>query len=128
MSFKRIMVLGIIIWLLILVVKYFFLDVTGISSTWQSWVYYLLVIFLAASVSRRLGVINILEAFFVGLVWLVVILLLDSFIAQRFMESGIFRTGHYWWSYLAILLSVFFLHKKRHVQIRKEQHAHHGHH
>lgn len=128
MNFNKIIIYGILLWLLALADKYVFFEVLGFISAWQAWVYYILLIIFARVICRRLGVINFIEAIFTALVWFLMILLLDSLIAKSFMPAWVFRSEHYWWSYVAILIAVFFLHKKRHIQVRKLLHEkHHGH-
>jgi hypothetical protein len=128
MNFKRVLILGILAWLLLLGTKFVFLKALGFGSAWQVWAYYILILLIMRVLSRALGVLNFLEAQFVGLLWVVLILFLDSVFAKRFLSIEIFRGAHYWWSYFAVFAGVFFMHKKRHIHIRKEQAAHHGHH
>ena len=125
MNIGKIAILGIILWVFLLLEKYLFFQILGFSSAWQPWVYYILIIISVRIISRRIGVINFLEAIFIALIWLLMILLLDSFIGKRFLSEEIFRFNHYWWAYFTVFWAVFFLHKKRHIQIRKEQAAHH---
>jgi len=127
MNIGRIAILGIILWVFLLLEKYLFFESLGFSAAWQAWVYYILIIILVRIISRRMGVINFLEAIFIALIWLLMVLLLDSFISKRFLSEQIFRTNHYWWAYFTVFWSVFFLHKKRHIHIRKEQAAQHHH-
>ena len=123
MNVGRITLLGIALWVFLLLEKYLFFQVLGFTAAWSLWVYYILIIIFARVISRRLGVVNFLEAVFVSLIWLLMVLLLDSFVAKRFFSGEIFRSGNYWWAYFAVFWSVFFLHKKRHIQVRKEQAA-----
>lgn len=127
MSFGKILGLGILFWLLLLGEKFLFLEIFQLSAAWQPYVYYILIVIFSRIISRRLGVINFVEAVFASLVWLLMILILDSFIAKSFMSPKIFTSSNYWWSYLAIFLAVFFLHKKRHIQVRKDLQAKHHH-
>ena len=127
MSVGKITILGIVFWLSLLLLKYGLLQNLGLDSTWEIWVYYILIIIFARVISRRVGVINFLEAIFVSLVWMLIILLLDTFIAKKLLDPQIFTLKHYWFSFLALFVGVFFLHKKRHIQIRKEQAAAHHH-
>ena len=125
MNFKRVLILGLVAWLLLLGGKILFLQYFGLASTWQVWAYYILILLLMRVLSRALGVLNFLEAQFVGILWALLILLLDSVVAKRFLSDEIFRGAHYWWSYFAVFAGVFFMHKKRHIHIRKEQASHH---
>lgn len=130
MHFGKVLVLGFILWPLVLADRYVFFELLGASAAWQAWIYYILLIIFARVISRRLGVINFVEAIFSALIWLLMILLLDSFIVKslNLLPDEVFRSEHYWWSYVAILVAVFFLHKKRHIQVRKLLHEkHHGH-
>ncbi len=128
MHFGKVTILGLLLWLLVLADKYVFFELLGFTAAWQSWIYYILLIIFARIISRRLGVINFLEAIFSALVWLLTILVLDSLLAKAVLSAAAFSSPHYWWSYAAILIAVFFLHKKRHIQVRKLLHEkHHGH-
>lgn len=127
MDFWKITFLGFLLWAFLLLEKYLFFEVWGFSAAWQSWLYYILMILFVRVLARRFGVINFLEAIFIDLVWLLIILMLDSFIAKRFLGQEVFRTGNYWGSYLAVFVAMFFLHKKRHIQVRKLlKHSHYG--
>jgi|SRR3989344_1619370 len=128
MHFGKVTILGLLLWLLVLADKYIFFEILAFTAAWQAWIYYILLVIFARVISRRLGVINFLEAIFAALIWLLMILVLDSLIAKPLMSADVFRSSNYWWSYLAILIAVFFLHKKRHIQVRKLLHEkHHGH-
>lgn len=124
MHFGKLLFLGFLFWLIVLAEKYIFFAVLGFSAAWQLFVYYLLLIIFSRIFARRFGVINFLEAIFTALVWLLIILFLDYLFAKSLISTAIFRTANYWWSYLAIFVSVFFLHKKRHIHVRKELRAH----
>ncbi len=123
-SFGSIIKYGLIMWVGMLFLKFVFLSWLGIFS-WRAWVYFILILLLSRKVSRQFGVINILEAGFIGIIWAVIILFLDSLFGKRFIDPQVFASSGYWWSYLAMFVSVFFLHNKRHIQIRKEQHSQH---
>lgn len=118
MHFGKITIFGIILWVFLIAEKYLFFEILAFSAVWQAWVYYILIFIFVRIISRRLGVINFLEAIFVSLVWLLIVLILDSFIAKQFLSEEIFQSSNYWWTYLSIFIAVFFLHKKRHIYIR----------
>ncbi|MBI3232268.1 MAG: hypothetical protein HYZ51_04280 [Candidatus Doudnabacteria bacterium] len=126
MRLGRIVILGILLWLFLLAEKYVFFELLGFAAPWQAWTYFLLIIIFVRIISGPLGVINFLEAIFAALVWLLLVVILDSAVAKRFLNPQIFQTSLYWYGFLAVLLSVFFLHRKRHIHIRKQLSA--GHH
>lgn len=131
MNFSKIVIFGFLLWGFLLLEKYLFLGQGSFTSAWQEWSYYLLLIVACRMLSRRFGAINFIEAIFIALVWIFEILILDSLIAKKLFAGAVFRSGHYWWSFLVLLLAVFFLHKKRHIEVRKrlrEEHHRHGYH
>jgi hypothetical protein len=123
-SFGSILKYGLVMWLIMLVLKWVFLGWLNPVS-WQMGFYYLLIVISARKLSRKFGVINILEAGFIGIIWGLMILFLDSLIAKRFLVATVFVSKAYWWSYFVVFIAIFFLHQKRHVAIRQEQAHHH---
>ena len=123
-TFGMILKYGLLVWACLLLIKWVFLSWWGLGN-FTVVVYYLLIILVSRKLCRKIGVINILEAGFIGIMWAIIILLLDSLLAKKFIDAQVFATGGYWFSYLAMFLAVFFLHNKRHIHIRKEQAHHH---
>jgi uncharacterized membrane protein YgaE (UPF0421/DUF939 family) len=111
-------------WLILFVFKWWFLAWLG-AVAWAVWVYYALIILASRKLSRKFGVINILEAGFIGIIWGIMILFLDSLVAKKFLDASVFVNKAYWLSYFVMFVSVFFLHQKRHIAIRQEQAHHH---
>ena len=78
---------------------------------------------------RRLGIINFFEAFLVIGLWVAGDVLLDAMLTASFSSTRIFSQLYFWGGYGFMAVFIFFMHKKRHIHIRKEQRAHHhGHH
>lgn len=111
-----------------IIIRLFFFNVTGFENWLYGFLYYALVFILSLAFARRLGVINYLEAIFVCIFWFFTNLFSDLLFTSNFLGTSMFTQRQLWLGYLAMLLAVFFFHKKRHVQIRKELHAkHHSH-
>ena len=90
------------------------------------YIYFILVMAVAAALVRRLGVINFLEAIMVLVLWLSMDLLLDLLITAFVLGLSMFGWWQLWAGYFFMVFVIFFFHKKRHVHIRHEQkHAHH---
>ncbi len=122
MTFTRFFGFGLLLWLLIGALKAVFL---GTSLPLQI-VYLILVLAVTLGCCRRLGVLNILEGGMVSVVWGIGILLADWLIVYNLLGLKIFTQGVFWISYLLVMAAIFFGHKKRHIQIRKELASHHG--
>ncbi len=127
MTSKRLFFLGLILWLILAIVKYFFFLYLDLNSLLVQIIFGFLVVVCTMACARRLGVINYLEACLAGFVWFFIALVLDFLITQRFIGLSLFANWILWAGYALVLVSVLFFHKKRHVAIRKEHAAHHGH-
>lgn len=125
MTFRRFFGLALVLWLLLAILKAVFLNVLNLDSFAWSVVYGFLVFIISMACARRLGVINYLEAMMVCVVWLIMLFLLDYFVLRLIVGLQVFARGMFWISYLVMLFAVFFFHKKRHVEIRRELAAHH---
>ena len=126
MTLGKITILGLLLWLLLLSEKFLFFGAIATAGVWKLWAYYLIIIIICRVLARRLGILNFLEAFFVATIWLLIVLLFDYWVGKRLLGNFVFQDKHYWYGYIAAFVSVFFLHKKRHIQIRKEQAARHN--
>lgn len=80
--------------------------------------FYVIAALVAIAVVRRLGVLNYLENFLVLIVWLVAALIVDWIVVGRILDDQVWSDGHFWISYLVIILAALIFHKKRHVEIR----------
>jgi hypothetical protein len=89
---------------------------------WLVWVLIIgLHIAIATACIRRLGVINYLEAFFIGSFWFIGMLLFDLVVLTVIFKISTFNQLLYWVSTIIILLTFFQAHKKRHVDIRRQK-------
>jgi hypothetical protein len=128
MTFKKIFLLAFILWAFLVLLKVWFFNHTIFENPGtQQIVFWIIVAIVTAALIRRLGVMHYIECFFVSGVWVFTTLLADLFITSQVTSYNIFSKVSYWVSFFVIAFSAFLFHKKRHVQIRKEQAAHHGH-
>lgn len=125
MSFSKFFLFGILLWLLLSLLKGLFLQALNL----QVWPLQVLFIFATIIISmacaRRLGVINYLEAGLVAFLWTAGVLIVDLMLLYAVLKLPVFSGITQWLSYGAVATGIFFFHKKRHVHIRHEQHAHH---
>ncbi len=128
MTFKRLIVLSLIQCVLLVLLKLVFFKLVGETEFFSEALYVLLTLVVVIACARRLGVINFLEAMFVAGLWFFLDIIFDLLITSNLASVSIFKSWHFWTGYLALLLGVFFFHKKRHVEIRKEHAAHKSHH
>lgn len=110
-----------------LLAKIVFLQMLGLTAVTRT-VYFVCLIVLAIFCGRKLGVINYLEAMLVAGVWTFFSLFFEFFIIVSLYGFSLHKRWEFWVGYLAVALSIFIFHKKRHVVIRKELVAHHAHH
>jgi hypothetical protein len=82
-------------------------------------------IIIAAALVRRFGPISFLEAFLLAVVWTLGDLLLDLIFVSPYAGVSIFSSYQYWMGLLVMIIAVAVFHKKRHIHIRQQQHAHH---
>jgi hypothetical protein len=129
MTITRFLFITLLEWAAMLALKFFyFRDALG-SEAVGYYIYFLLAAFVTLVLVRRLGTISYLEAIFICALWLVLFVFLDLLITSAFLGTDIFKEWQLWVGYFAMLFVVFFMHKKRHIQVRKDIHArHHGHH
>ena len=99
----------------------------SLAPSINNYVLWVLIIVITTAFVRRLGVINFLEGILVACVWLFIRAIFDLLVTAPILGIGIYGKVQLWISYALIVAVVFFLHKKRHVHIRKEQRKH-GHH
>jgi hypothetical protein len=125
MTFKKFVFYGLLLWLLLAVTKYIFISYFDTESFLIESSFGFFVVIFSMAMSRRLGVINFLEAMLVAFVWFVMAILLDFLILTHFIDFAFFSKWFIWLSYLLSILAIFFFHKKRHIEIRKEQAHHH---
>jgi hypothetical protein len=125
MSFSKFFGLGLLLALLTGGLTIIFDKYLGIVDPWNNYVLWFLIIIVTTGVVRRLGVISFLEAVLVSGVWLFFRMLFDVLITAPILGVGMYGKAQVWVSYVIIILSIFFLHKKLHVHNRKQMHGHH---
>ena len=129
MTLTKFIFLTFLQWLFFLVLKlvYFKFGWLGSAGGTGDYIFFFLVIVIAAALVRRLGVLNFLEAIMILVLWFVLDALLDLLITAFVLGIVMFSWWQLWVGYALMMATIFFFHKKRHVHIRREQ-AHHGHH
>lgn len=75
---------------------------------------------LTPALVRRLGVITILEAIIVMILWLILQVIADVIIAIPIVGWRVMIDGYFAVGYLVPPAAIFLFHKKRHVHRRKE--------
>jgi len=132
MTFSRFFGLGLLLWVLLSIIKALFLNVLGLDTLPSEVIFGFVVFIVSMACARRLGVINYLEGALVAVMWTIGLLVADFFILRPILGWSVFTKGIFWAGYAVSAAAIFFFHKKRHVQIRKELAAHHhghgGHH
>ncbi len=108
-----------------ILLKLFFFNITGLQSAFYFYLYLFAIFLFSLALSRRLGVINYLEAMFTCVMWFFFNFLADLVFTSNFLGTTIFRQKELWLGYLIMVTAVLFFHKKRHIQIRKELKARH---
>jgi hypothetical protein len=83
-------------------------------------VYWLLVVVLTAALVRRLGLITVLEAVVVFVLWLLLELIGDIAVAGPVVGFRVLVDSNFAVGYLLLVGSVLLFHKKRHVHRRRE--------
>ncbi len=111
-------------------VRLWFYSSTLYTDIYWQFFYFIIIAILTAACARRIGIMHYIEAIFTAVLWLIVGLIIDALITAPIAGLSMFSHLSLWLGYFIMMLSVFFFHKKRHVQIRHEHAAHraHGHH
>ncbi len=128
MTFSRFFGFGFVLWILLALLKGWFLNTLNFSLIYIQFVFLILVFIVSLGCSRRLGVINYLEGASVAVLWTLGVVFGDLIFLRAIFLWPVFSHLSIFVSYLVTGLAIFFFHKKRHIQIRKELAAHHGHH
>jgi hypothetical protein len=105
---------------LITIIKLVFILALNMNSPYVVYVMLILIAIVSTATIRRLGVINYMEALLIILIWLTLELFVDFFIIASFAGLEIYKHLYLWISYFVIAAMVFLLHKKRHVEVRKQ--------
>ncbi len=82
-------------------------------------VFILLLVVETIAIVRRMGIINYMESFFIIILWLITMMIVDIGITSFLIGRSFYGDIYYWIGNLAILLSVLFFHKAVHVEVRK---------
>lgn len=126
MTIKNFLFISVLQWFLFTLFKvFYFKSWLLFQGVWADVIFILGVIFLTIVLTKRLGVINFLEAIFILFFWFFLDLFSDFIITGVFTGVSIFSKWQLWVGYLAMMVCVFAFHKKRHIHIRKEQAGHH---
>jgi hypothetical protein len=104
---------------LFVITKVFFINSLNMDAWAIMVAFFVLLIVETIAVVRRMGTLNYVESFFLSGVWLITLLIVDYIITSRLIDEEIYTSMYYWMTYLVIILSVIFFHKKLHVQVRK---------
>jgi len=121
MTIKKFIFILFLQWVVFSILKYYFFGKEILSSqSIQNLIYWALVIITATVLVRSLGVINYFEGIFTAFLWLVVGIISDLIILTTLIGYGMYSKWQFWVGYLLMVLAVFFFHRKRHVEIRKQ--------
>jgi hypothetical protein len=125
MTFWKFILLSFLQWAILAGLKAWYFEQTILSGTTGYLVYFVLTGAVVAAIIRRFGVINYLESILLLGLWVLGNIFLDLFITVNLAGLDLVGNWQYWVGTVVAGLSVFLFHKKRHIQIRKEQHHHH---
>lgn len=125
MTVRKFITISFLQWVVLFPLKIFYFKGSfGEGIVAQVW-YLAITAFIVLVLVRRIGVITYLEAIFLAIFWFLADLFLELLITASISGVGMFKSLALWLGYLVLMLTVFLFHKKRHIQVRKEQHAHH---
>jgi len=126
MTPKKFLLLLFAQWIILALLKAWFFNSQIFGNPgFQQIVYWLLTAAIVAALIRRFSHISFLEAFFVVFAWTLFDLLLDLLLLTPFTGLSIFSGAEYWWGIVIMAASILLFHKKRHLKIRHDLHAHH---
>jgi hypothetical protein len=130
MTLQKFFGLGVCLALLLGLLKVIFFKFLNPDLITLNLLFWLLIAVFSIGLVRRLGVINYLEAFLACGIWLLFVLLTDFLLTSFALGLKVFLNPKIWLGDLVMLLAIVASHKKRHVEIRKEQAKKkaHGHH
>lgn len=104
---------------LFLFTKLFFINVLNIESMLIQWGMWLTIAIISIAIVRRMGALNYMEDIFLIIVWLLISLAVDFVITTSFTGREVYKEWYWWITYAVMVLAMFLLHKKSHVEIRK---------
>lgn len=120
MTFGKLFALGFILVVLLSAVRISFDSFLNLDSRV---IYYLMLVLMAViaiATVRRLGVISYLEAMSVIGLWIVMLIAFDFLVTSFALGLKMFGQLDTWRGYLVVALAILLVHKKRHVEIRRE--------
>jgi len=121
MTIKKFVFILFLQWVVFTILKYYFFgkEIFTNQST-QNLIFWAIVIIVTVVLVRSLGVINYFEGIFTAFLWFIVGIISDLIILTALIGYGMYSKWQFWVGYLLMALTVFFLHRKRHVEIRKQ--------
>ena len=120
MEFSKLFGFGAFLVVVLTVLKVIAFQLFDLKLLIISLLFGLLILVLTVACTRRLGVINYLEAMLAAGFWLIMILLADLIVTGPLVGYSIFKTLLLWLSYLLVIITVLLFHKKRHIDIRRK--------
>lgn len=120
MTFKRFFLFGTLLWLFLAALKFVFLKNLDLVSPQHYLTYYILIFIFSIAFARRVGVINYLEAIFIAITWFIGITVLDYFVLYNVLGITWFDIWQVWLGGGVMGAAIFFFHRKRHVEIRRQ--------
>ena len=122
MTASKFFVYSFLQWVLLTLVKVAYFNGHLISGEPGIYFYFALTAIVTTAMVRRLGILNLLEALLIAILWFFGDLLSDAIITVYFTGSQIFSIRALWFGYLIMIIFIFVFHKKRHIHVRKELH------
>jgi membrane-bound ClpP family serine protease len=120
MEFSKLFGFGGFLAIILVVLKLIAFQFFDLKLLVVSMLFGLVVLVLTVACTRRLGVINYLEAMLAAGLWFIMILLMDLIVTGPIVGYSIFKTLLLWLSYLLVIITVLLFHKKRHIAIRRK--------
>lgn len=120
MTIKKFFLVTLAQWLLMTLLKVWFFGYLHLNNQNLQYVmFWILTVVVIAILVKRLGILNYLEAIFVGIFWMLEGALADLVITSVFVGLGIFGYWQFWVGYGLVGVVVFLCHTKRHIAVRK---------
>ncbi len=120
MAFSKLFGFGGFLTIILVVLKLIAFQFFDLKLLVVSMLFGLVVLILTVACTRRLGVINYLEAMLAAGLWFIMILFMDLIVTGPIVGYSIFKTLLLWLSYLLGIIIVLLFHKKRHIDIRRK--------
>ena len=123
MTIKSFFLITLLEWVLMFFLRVFYFHGNLGSGETGYYIYFIAIAFGTLVLSRRMGTISFLEAAFIAFFWFLVYAFLDLLITASYLGTAVFKAWEMWVGYAVMMLVIFLLHKKKHVEARK--HLHH---